>query len=59
MRGRVILKKKHHFKPKLVVNSQTIRRLQPAMLQGVQGGVPNSQCTNTATPTDYCSDCCA
>lgn len=32
--------KKLHFKTKLVLNTQTIRRLQPAKLQGVQGGRP-------------------
>lgn len=32
--------KKLHFKTKLVLNSQTVRRLQPSNLVNVQGGRP-------------------
>jgi hypothetical protein len=32
--------KKLHFKTKLVLNSQTVRRLCPANLKDVQGGRP-------------------
>jgi hypothetical protein len=32
--------KKMHFKTKLVLNSQTIRRLKPEDLRDMQGGMP-------------------
>ena len=50
--------KKMHFKTKLVLNSQTVRRLCPAGLQNVAGGrLPYDSDVNCLT--DLCTDGCS
>jgi hypothetical protein len=49
--------KKIHFKTKLILNSQTIRRLRPSGLQEVQGGrIPYDSDLNCTT--DLCTEGC-
>lgn len=51
--------KKTHFKTKLVLNSQTIRRLRPDQFQGVVGGMPVNTdfCDTQLRCTWGCRDC--
>jgi hypothetical protein len=49
--------KKIHFKTKLILNTQTIRRLGPTGLQGVQGGRPIDDSILRCV-TDLCTELC-
>jgi len=49
--------KKQSFKTKLLLNSQTIRRLRAPSLQDVQGGRPVTDSDEVCIPTINCRGC--